>query len=287
MKASFFIKDRLYWGNSLVAQWLGLCPSTAGGMGSIRGWGIKIPQDVWWGWSEKIIWNELLFEIMSWEIPPTHMLCNLHSSSHTNKGTQNSRTPRHHNRETTWGFGRVSKEPPNLSNTLWSLGKYLLWWRQSGSSWSKHALVSTLPSRPRTAAECIKSYRPKGWAFRLESSQSNRAEGWVGGELKLTLSWCRSGVQGPEDLCPGQGCCHRTGNTLPFSLDFFHFPLPTTPAPPNPKNWIILTESSVDLKACKNLVQSPIACLTSSFYIWPNGITGLKADWGLPWYSSG
>ena len=201
------------------------------------------------------------------------------------KGTQNSRTPRHHNRETTWGLGRVSKEPPNLSNTLWSLGKYLLCWRQSFSSWSKHALVSTLPSMPRTAAECIKSYRPKGWAFRLEPSQSGRAEGWVGAELKLTLSWCRSGVQGPEDLCPGQGCCHRTGNTFPLSLDFFSLPLPTTP--PNPTNWLILTESSVDLKACKNLVQSPIACLTASFYIWPNGIIRLKADWGLPWWSSG
>ena len=31
-------------GNSLVAQWLGLQASTAGGMGSIPGWGTKIPQ---------------------------------------------------------------------------------------------------------------------------------------------------------------------------------------------------------------------------------------------------
>ena len=29
---------------SLVVQWLRLCTSTAGGMGSIPGWGTKIPQ---------------------------------------------------------------------------------------------------------------------------------------------------------------------------------------------------------------------------------------------------
>ena len=31
-------------GNSLAVQWLGLRASTAGGMGSIPGWGTKIPQ---------------------------------------------------------------------------------------------------------------------------------------------------------------------------------------------------------------------------------------------------
>ena len=30
-------------GTSLAVQWLGLCASTAGGMGSIPGWGTKIP----------------------------------------------------------------------------------------------------------------------------------------------------------------------------------------------------------------------------------------------------
>ena len=32
-------------GNSLVVQWLGLCAFTAGGTGSIPGWGTKISQD--------------------------------------------------------------------------------------------------------------------------------------------------------------------------------------------------------------------------------------------------
>ena len=32
-------------GTSLTVQWLGLCNSTAGGMGSIPGWGTKILSD--------------------------------------------------------------------------------------------------------------------------------------------------------------------------------------------------------------------------------------------------
>ena len=35
---------RHHKGNSLAVQWLGLCASTAGGMGSIPGQGTKIPQ---------------------------------------------------------------------------------------------------------------------------------------------------------------------------------------------------------------------------------------------------
>ena len=31
-------------GNSLAVQWLGHCTSSAGGMGSIPGWGSRIPQ---------------------------------------------------------------------------------------------------------------------------------------------------------------------------------------------------------------------------------------------------
>ena len=31
-------------GNSLVIQWLGFHASTAGGIGSVPGWGTKIPQ---------------------------------------------------------------------------------------------------------------------------------------------------------------------------------------------------------------------------------------------------
>ena len=32
------------FGNSLAVQWLGLCAFTARGLGSIPGWGTKIPQ---------------------------------------------------------------------------------------------------------------------------------------------------------------------------------------------------------------------------------------------------
>ena len=35
---------KLHVGNSLVVQWLGLCTFTAKGLGSIPGWGTKIPQ---------------------------------------------------------------------------------------------------------------------------------------------------------------------------------------------------------------------------------------------------
>ena len=34
-------------GNSLVIQWLGLHASTAGGIGSVPGWGTKIPHALW------------------------------------------------------------------------------------------------------------------------------------------------------------------------------------------------------------------------------------------------
>ena len=36
-------------GNSLAVQWLGLCALTAEGLGSIPGWGTKIPQAMWCG----------------------------------------------------------------------------------------------------------------------------------------------------------------------------------------------------------------------------------------------
>ena len=35
---------KVIFGDSLVAEWLGLCASSAGGTGSIPGWGTKIPQ---------------------------------------------------------------------------------------------------------------------------------------------------------------------------------------------------------------------------------------------------
>ena len=34
-------------GNFLVVQWLGLHTSSAGGRGSIHGWGTKIPHGTW------------------------------------------------------------------------------------------------------------------------------------------------------------------------------------------------------------------------------------------------
>ena len=40
-------------GNSLVVQWLGLCVSTAGGTGSIPGWGTQILQASWCGQKQK------------------------------------------------------------------------------------------------------------------------------------------------------------------------------------------------------------------------------------------
>ena len=40
-------------GTSLAVQWLGLCASTAGGAGSIPGWGTKIPHAVWYGQNKK------------------------------------------------------------------------------------------------------------------------------------------------------------------------------------------------------------------------------------------
>ena len=40
-------------GTSLVFQWLRLCTSTAGGMGSIPGQGTKIPHSAWCSQKEK------------------------------------------------------------------------------------------------------------------------------------------------------------------------------------------------------------------------------------------
>ena len=40
-------------GTSLAVQWLRLCASTAGGMGSIPGWGTKIPHAAQYGQKEK------------------------------------------------------------------------------------------------------------------------------------------------------------------------------------------------------------------------------------------
>ena len=41
---TLLMKLRSPWGNSLVVKWLGLQASIARGMGSIPGWGTKIPQ---------------------------------------------------------------------------------------------------------------------------------------------------------------------------------------------------------------------------------------------------
>ena len=40
-------------GNSLVVQWLGLCAFTAESLGSVPGWGTKIPQAVRCGQKKK------------------------------------------------------------------------------------------------------------------------------------------------------------------------------------------------------------------------------------------
>ena len=44
---------KLEVGNSLAVQWLGLCTSTAGGMGLIPGWGNKILPATWHGQEKK------------------------------------------------------------------------------------------------------------------------------------------------------------------------------------------------------------------------------------------
>ena len=44
----------LKWGNSLVVQWLGLCACTAGGTGSIPGWGTRILHTAWHGQKKQI-----------------------------------------------------------------------------------------------------------------------------------------------------------------------------------------------------------------------------------------
>ena len=41
-------------GTSLAVQWLRLCPSSAGGMGSIPVKGAKIPHAVWCGKKKKV-----------------------------------------------------------------------------------------------------------------------------------------------------------------------------------------------------------------------------------------
>ena len=43
------VSKNYFLGTSLVVQWLGLCASTAGDMGSIPGRGTKIPQAMWHG----------------------------------------------------------------------------------------------------------------------------------------------------------------------------------------------------------------------------------------------
>ena len=46
-KPIFSSKKKFLPGNSLVAQWLGLCAFIAEGPGSISDWGTKIPQAAW------------------------------------------------------------------------------------------------------------------------------------------------------------------------------------------------------------------------------------------------
>ena len=49
---------RCSFGISLVAQWLRLHASSAGGVGSIPGWGTKIPHSVWHGQKKKKNYNK-------------------------------------------------------------------------------------------------------------------------------------------------------------------------------------------------------------------------------------
>lgn len=126
----------------------------------------------------------------------------------------------------------------------------------------------TLPSRPYAAAKC-----PSLMAQRVgfptgphQIAVELRAELVVGSGC-LPLNRCLSGSRGPEAFCPGQGYFHRTGNPLLFSLPFLHF------HPLCPETCVLLTVSPVEMKQCNSLVQPSIVCLTSSFCIWPDGIS--------------
>ena len=68
-----FIGDIIYGclGNSLVIQWLGLCTFTTKGLGSIPGWGTKIPQAP--QWSKKKNHHHLKHEVKK-RIPITEIL---------------------------------------------------------------------------------------------------------------------------------------------------------------------------------------------------------------------
>ena len=222
---------------------------------------------------------------MSWKILPTCMLCKPHSSSHTNNGTQSSRTPAHHARETARGLDRVSKE----------LLSYLMSSGASANICSGEDSLATAEVNTLRYQHC-----PPGHGQQQNAPSPTDPTGWLSDWTPVTeqqgcgLSWW--GAQADPELMPFWSPRPRGFVSWPamLSQNWKYFPilpgffsLHPPHHPPNPKNCVILTESSVDLKAWKNLVQSPIACLTSSFHIWPNGITRLKADWGLPWWSSG
>ena len=146
------------------------------------------------------------------------MLYNPHPSSHTNKWTQNTKAPRHHNNETTWGVDRVGQLPPNLSNKLWGPSKY----RLCGEASLVTSEVNMLWCWYCPPGQALQQNAPSPMTQRMGFptgclSKSSRAEGWVGG-----VAWADTGIRGPEALCLGQGYFHRAGNTLPLSLDFLH-----------------------------------------------------------------
>ena len=49
----FFASKHMLCGNSLAVQWLGLHTFTIEGVGSISGWGTKVPQSAWHGQIKK------------------------------------------------------------------------------------------------------------------------------------------------------------------------------------------------------------------------------------------
>ena len=55
---------------SLVAQWLGLSAFTAEGVGSVLGWGTKIPRAMWCDRKRE---RESLGDLVSEEAPHTHI----------------------------------------------------------------------------------------------------------------------------------------------------------------------------------------------------------------------
>ena len=81
IRIMLWTKDKLSpLGTSLAVWWLRLCTSNAGGMGSIPGWGTKIPYAVWHDQKKK---KNLSLFVSSWDRLPLKTLLTLYHSNET------------------------------------------------------------------------------------------------------------------------------------------------------------------------------------------------------------